>query len=242
MDYEEINRIRSQHQAGQWPQFLESLSISGLRGWTGQAVNFSFPITAIVGENGTGKSTVLKCAACGYENEDRTKQFYPSSFFIETHWDRISGVKIEYRVKTGNTIRAYTIKKPSRRWSLPDKMTERKVFLMDVSRTLPLDASVGYAKIARQAASEISTTNINDDFRDRLSHILGRPYKKARFAVSDADSEREVGLLEREWGEFSQFHQGAGEDTTLDFMRIMQGIPEYSLLIVDDTLLTSLFS
>ena len=32
----------------------------------------------------------------------------------------------------------------------------------------------------------------------------------------------------------SQFHQGAGEDATLDFFRIIQGIPQYSLLIIDE--------
>ena len=103
---------------------------------------------------------------------------------------------------------------------------------MDVSRTLPLDASVGYAKIARQAAAEVSTSQIDNDLRGRLSHILGRDYRNARFAVSDADAKREVGLLEREWGELSQFHQG--EDATLDFFRIIQGVPQYSLLIIDE--------
>ena len=234
MDNAEINTLRSQHQAGQWPQLLETVSISGLRGWTGQTVNFPFPVCAIVGENGTGKSTVLKCAACGYENTDRSKRFFPSSFFVETHWDRISGVTIDYRVKLGNLVRTYRTTKPSQRWRVPEDMPERNVFLMDVSRTVPLDVSVGYAKIARQAAAEISTTQIEDPMRDRLSHILGRNYRNARFAVSDADARREVGLLERDWGELSQFHQGAGEDATLDFFRVVQGIPQYSLLLIDE--------
>ena len=32
-----------------------------------------FPITAIVRENGTGKSTVLKALACGYEHPTESK-------------------------------------------------------------------------------------------------------------------------------------------------------------------------
>jgi hypothetical protein len=97
-----------------------------------------------------------------------------------------------------------------------------------------LDASVGYAKIARSAASEIASAEIEDEYRKRLSHVLGRDYKRARFVTSDVDSKRPVGLLEREWGELSQFHQGAGEDATLDLFRTLQGIPQYSLLIIDE--------
>src|SRR5690606_16484043 len=123
---------------------------------------------------------------------------------------------------------------PTKRWRVPENGPSRDVFLLDIARTLPLDASVGYAKIARSAASEVESTDINDEYRGRLSHVLGRDYKKARFATSNVDEKRLVGLLEREWGELSQFHQGAGEDATLDLFRTLQGLPDNSLLLIDE--------
>lgn len=48
------------------------------------------------------------------------------------------------------------------------------------------------------------------------------------------DKKREVGLLEREFGEISQFHQGAGEDATLDLFRLLQAIPKNSLVVIDE--------
>jgi predicted ATPase len=234
MNYTEINTIRTQYQAGLWPQFLQMVQIAGLRGWCGQSVELNFPVVGIVGENGSGKSTLMKVAASVYDNKDKDKRFYPSAFFVETHWDKIQGVKIDFRVKRGPDVQSFRIKKPSRRWRVPENGPKRDVFLLDIARTLPLDASVGYAKIARHAASEIESAEINDAFRERLSHVLGRSYSKARFATSDVDKKRPVGLLTREWGELSQFHQGAGEDATLDLFRTLQGIPENSLLLIDE--------
>lgn len=234
MDHAEINTIRGQYQAGLWPQFLQMLQIEGLRGWAGQAVEFNFPVVAIVGENGSGKSTLMKVAACVYDNQEKDKRFYPSTFFVETHWDKIQGVRIDFRVKRGPNVDSFRITKPSQRWRVPDNAPEREVFLLDVARTLPLDASVGYAKIARSAAAEVESADISDPFRERLSHVLGRNYNKARFATSDVDKKRQVGLLGREWGELSQFHQGAGEDATLDLFRTLQGVPNNSLLLIDE--------
>ena len=236
MDYAEINTIRGQFQSGLWPQFLQMVQIEGLRGWTGQSAEFNFPVVAIVGENGSGKSTLMKVAACAYDNKDKGKgkRFFPSTFFVETHWDTIRDVRIEYRVKRGTNIESFSITKPTARWRVPENGPKRDVFLLDIARTLPLDASVGYAKIARSAAAEVESSEINDTFRDRLSHVLGRNYTKARFATSDVDENRQVGLLEREWGELSQFHQGAGEDATLDLFRVLQGLPENSLLLIDE--------
>ncbi|MBL8600480.1 MAG: AAA family ATPase [Myxococcales bacterium] len=234
MDHSEVNTIRSQFQAGHWPQFLQMVQIGGLRGWSGQAVEFNFPVVGVVGENGSGKSTLLKVAACVYGNKDKDKRFYPSAFFVETHWDKIQGVRIDFRVKRGPNVESNRITKPTQRWRVPEDAPNRDVFLLDISRTLPLDAAVGYAKIARLAAAEIESSEIDNTFRGRLSHILGRDYKKARFAKSDVDKNREVGLLEREWGELSQFHQGAGEDATLDLFKVLQGIPTHSLLLIDE--------
>lgn len=234
MDYAEISAIRGQFQAGLWPQFLQMLKIDGLRGWNGQTVELNYPVVAIVGENGAGKSTLLKVAACVYDNKDKEKRFYPSTFFVETHWDKIQGVNIDFRVRRGASVESFRITKPTKRWRVPENGPKRDVFLLDISRTLPLDASAGYAKIARSAAAEVESAEIDDTFRQRLSHVLGRDYKKARFATSDVDTKRAVGLLEREWGELSQFHQGAGEDATLDLFRTLQGLPENSLLIIDE--------
>jgi predicted ATPase len=234
VDDAEILRIRGQFQAGLWPQFLEKVGITGLRGWTGQSVQFNFPVVAVVGENGTGKSTLLKTAACAYEGIPKKGSFYPSSFFVNTHWDRIHDVKLNYQIKQGTVPRNYNISKLSERWSFPKNRAQRAVRFDDISRTVPLDASVGYARIAKVATSETASADIQQEYRERLSHVLGREYQSARFATSDADAQREIGILGLAFGEISQFHQGAGEAATLDLFQEIQNIPANALLIIDE--------
>jgi len=233
MDVGEITRIRDQFQGGQWPQFLERLEIAGLRGWCGQVVQFKFPVVAIVGENGAGKSTVLKVAAAAYD-KSTDGGYYPSDFFLDTHWDTLTGIELGYQIKRGDQTHGFKIRKPTKRWSFPEKRYARGVYWFDVARTLPLDATAGYARVARLAAGEISTEALSDEFRGHLSYILGREYTNARFAAPDVNAKRAVGLLHREFGEISQFHQGAGEDTSLDLMRALQAVPNNSLLIIDE--------
>jgi len=233
MDSPEIVRIREQFIGGLWPQFLERVEIAGLRGWTNQAVQFRYPVTGIVGENGTGKSTVLKAAAAAYTSQNG-KGYFPSDFFPSTHWDEVSGVTLGYRIKRGDDTISFSIKKPSSRWSFPETRYARNVFWFDVSRTLPLDASAGYARVAKLAAGEISTEELSEQSRTVLSGILGRDYVSARFVAPDVNENRPVGLLGRAFGEISQFHQGAGEDTTFDLIRALQEVPNYSLVIIDE--------
>jgi predicted ATPase len=234
MDYAEVGLIDKQFQAGEWPRFIKSVSVDGLRGWKGQPIEFNYPVCAIVGENGTGKSTILKAAACAYEKHGDAKVFFPSDFFLETHWDKITNVTLGYAIRVGDQVRTCTITKPNDRWSYKVDRPTNPVYFLDISRTVPLDGTIGYAKLAKQATQEISSNQITDEFRKGLSHILGKDYETARFATSNADSERQVGLLKSGVGEISQFHQGAGEDAMLDMVRILQGLPKYSLLIIDE--------
>lgn len=66
-----------------WPQFLEAVYLDGIRGWKSQWVEFRFPVVAIAGENGSGKSTILKAVAAAYRptgnrpQEASAKEFSP---------------------------------------------------------------------------------------------------------------------------------------------------------------------
>lgn len=234
----EINEIRRQFLMRRWPQFIDSVKIDKIRGWAGQTVEFRFPICAICGENGSGKSTVLRAIACAYENTiPEGKTFYPSKLFLNTRWDVNSvqrGATISFSIRQGNQQSTVNWKK-TQDWGCSPKSNrpQRSVVFLDISRTLPLDATVGYAKIANSSIeSALSSIELSDEMVREYSYIMGGNYSSAKFVRPQPN--REVGLLTNRFGEISQFHQGAGEDALLDLMRILEIIPDTSLLIIDE--------
>ena len=235
----EIQEIMRQfeHGNGEWKLFLNSIKIENIHGWAGQELVFKFPVVAIVGENGIGKSTYLKASVCAYKNK-AGKDFYPANMFLKTQWDAdgLAGATITYKIREGDNVRGLRWRKTNDWGFSPKKRKpERNVYFLDISRTLPLDATAGYAKIAKMASKEAGeNTELDDASLQALSYVLGQNYSRARFTATDINSGREVGLLTKGDGEISQFHQGAGEDAMLDMFKLLQSIPPYSLLVIDE--------
>ena len=241
MDAEEIKSIMRQFKHGaadsEWKQFIKSIKITNIHGWTGQEIAFNFPVVAIVGENGIGKSTFLKASVCAYKNKNG-QTFYPSKMFVSTRWDAtgLQNAIIEYKVRKGNEDINLRWKKTND-WGFTPKQgkPERNVFFLDISRTLPLDATAGYAKVAKLASEEVgAVTELTPESLQNLSYILGQQYGRARFVGTEVDVDRKIGLLTKSYGEISQFHQGAGEDSILDTFKLLQDIPNQSLLVIDE--------
>ncbi|MGB7097582.1 MAG: AAA family ATPase, partial [Xanthobacteraceae bacterium] len=83
----EVRLLQSKWSTGQgWPQRLEWIEIHNIRGWKGHRIPFNFPITALVGENGSGKSTVLQAAASMYRGSSKKRTRFASDFFPSTAW------------------------------------------------------------------------------------------------------------------------------------------------------------
>ena len=111
----EIREIRDKLTSHGWPKFIEQIKIDHLHGFNSQVIEFKFPVCAIVGENGTGKSTILKILACIYRSESLKKTYFPSHFFPDTVWEKSKNVQIEYVLREGQGRKVSTIRKPTRR-------------------------------------------------------------------------------------------------------------------------------
>ena len=88
-----------------WPKHLEWIKISNIHGWAGQEINFDFPLIAIAGENGVGKSTILQAVAAVYSAENGGRGHFASKFFPDTAWDLIRLANINYGYARGKLLR-----------------------------------------------------------------------------------------------------------------------------------------
>lgn len=215
-----------------WPKRLDWIEIEGLRGWTGQRVEFPFPMVAISGENGSGKSSIIQASASVYRESTVKSGRYASEFFPKTAWDKIENASIRYGYREGTNHKTGSVRKPSERWKGNTERPIRPVEYFDLSRVLPVSARVGYAKIAKSKHTEVSAVQFDDNRLARLSAIMGQTYSSARMALSDIDDNRRIPVLEGETHSYSGYHQGQGETTITEL--IQADLPKNGLILIDE--------
>jgi len=229
----EMRRLEGSWKTGTaWPRRLEWIEILNLRGWTGQRFEVTFPIMAVVGENGVGKSTMLQAAASIYADDRPGKDRFASDFFPDTTWDHIRAAEIRFSVKEGEQRQTGSVRKPTGRWRGNPDRPKRSVTYVDLSRIQPISGRTGYSKLANPALLEASSVDFSKLQLGRLSSILGRTYRVARMAVTVGDEKRAVPVIQQDEASYSGFHQGAGETTVAELLETE--IPKYSLVLIDE--------
>lgn len=230
----EMRRLQAKWATGTgWPKRLDWIEIDGIRGWEGQRFDLRFPIMAVVGENGAGKSTVLQSAASVYAAPDGRRDRFASDFFPDTAWDRVKDASVRYAVREGTSSpHVSSVRKPGARWRGNPSRRERAVEYIDLSRIQPVPARTGYSKLANPNHREAGADDFDATRLTRFSGILGGPYDFAKMAITDADSTRRVPVLTQHGAAYSGFHQGAGETTIAELLQA--DLPRYGLILIDE--------
>ena len=215
-----------------WPKRLEWMELNGIRGWTGQRIDFRFPIMAICGENGSGKSTIIQSAAASYAPSPKRKGYFASDFFPDTAWEKVENAQIRVSVREGAQSVVTSVRKPGERWRGNPDRRERPVEYIDLSRVQPVSARVGYNRLSKSTVNEVESSSFEQIQVDRLSEIMGRKYSSAKMSLTDADSKRRIPVIALENAATSGFHLGAGELTMAEFLK--SDPPMYSLVLIDE--------
>ncbi|MGB3265869.1 MAG: AAA family ATPase [Microcoleus sp.] len=235
-----VNDLLEKVQKRSYGKYLLKISLEKARAFKEKSITFDFPVTAIVGVNGGGKTTVLGAAACAY------KTVKPSLFFAKSgRFDSsMQNWKFEYElidkeIKKSDSIRRiakFARSKWSREWKVEgDK--ERVVAVFGVSRTVPANERPELKQCASNTfdVAPESIDEISSGVAKAVASILDKDI--SAFSFLRVDTRGRVTLLAGQTSggdSYSEFHFGAGESSIIRMAIKLETIPENSLVLIEE--------
>lgn len=217
---------------------IRSIEIDGFRGINGLTIPFDFPMVAISGLNGSGKSTVGQISLSGYKkpstateyNRFYVRDFFPASVADPNPFHQNSSVKFIYETDDPGNPQELTVKRTNTEWSGYKRQPERKCFYVGFTIYIP---KVERKDVSIYRGSSIVLTNqrpIPDEVRVLVGRILGQQYDELHFqGIKHGPKSGELGIAARFGYQYSENNMGFGEGRTLYLIDLLENSPEQSL-------------
>lgn len=231
------SQIRNLHQRvedADYRKYLQEMTLHKLRAFEGARIRFRFPVTALIGPNGGGKSTILGAAALIY------KSAKPSIFFAQSSADReaMRGIRVSYRLidrdhrRDGEIERSVT--HPDLKWSR--EALERRLLFFGVRRTVPANERPEFSKF-RLGTEEIRDedyASLSPAVIEAASRILG--IDLSSYARSHSQSAKKPLLGYADRVRFSEFHFGAGLSVIIELVWNLENLnpQEQALVLIEE--------
>ncbi len=229
---------------------LRSIEITGgtgLRGIDSLKVSFRYPITAICGNNGSGKSTILALSALAYHSpkgwtvysgntepmqsgKDRTYYTF-STFFINGSGEGIpDGVSITWRYDQQSSEVSRNFKKKGNRWGRYDTRPERELYYLPLGRVLPANELSVIRSAFHNPIGTLESTLLNAEYINYLSYIMGRTYSEAEIQKSNKYRFPccTTGIR------YTAFNMGGGESCMIILLHLLQQLPFGGMLVAEE--------
>ncbi len=230
-----INALLEKAARRNYRQYLPKLVLKKVRGFSDEQVAFDFPVTALIGPNGGGKTTILGAAACAYKSVSPRRYFAKSGRYDES----MQNWSIEYEI-VDRTINARdAIKRTASfrnaRWNRD--AVDRYVLTFGVSRTVPANER---SELLRCTSGTFSVPEEHiKPFTAELQGAVARILSKdvSGFRELNIDRSGRVTLLTGatvNGTSYSEFHFGAGESSIIRMLSEIEGAPEQALILIEE--------
>ncbi|MFN5166876.1 MAG: AAA family ATPase [Pseudomonadota bacterium] len=188
-----INGLLEKAASRNYGQYLPKVVLKHIRGFTNEPVSFDFPVTAVIGPNGGGKTTVLGAAGCAYKSISPKQFFAKSGKYDETMQDWSIEYEIIDRKQSQKDAVRRTASFRNQRWNRD--ALDRHVLLFGVSRTVPANERPELVRCASNSF-EVPDTQVQvltEPVRQAVSRILGKDV--TGFSRLSIDTKGRVTLL-----------------------------------------------
>ncbi|MCX5997613.1 MAG: AAA family ATPase [Chloroflexi bacterium] len=216
-------------------KYLLKIAIDKARSFQSKTISFDFPVTALVGPNGGGKTTIIGAAACAYRTVKPSLFFAKSGVFDASmqNWKFVYEL-IDKGIRSTDTLRR-TAKFGNYKWSR--ESLERQVLHFGVSRTVPASERPQLKRCisARFNVDHDAISEIHPDVAKAVASILDKDV--SHFSMLRIDRLGRITLLagHTQAGDaYSEFHFGAGESSVIRMAIELETAPENSLVLIEE--------
>lgn len=219
-------------------QRIKSISITKLKQLENVECSFEpNALTAILGVNGCGKSTILHAIACCFQPLEKGENHRFSNFFLPNNLNAWEGstFTICYSYIEGGTEKEVNkeFKKTSDRWTRYVSRPIRDVFYLGIDSCVP-DIEKEKAR-SRITIQEGDKNEILNRITDKINYIFGGNYQCCKDGVRNKKKYR---IVENGAVKYPSIAMGAGEQRLLTILEVVFAAPKNSLILIDELDLT----
>lgn len=231
----QIRELLEKVQDRKYGKYLIRVNVDKARAFSGKTITFDFPVTALVGPNGGGKTTLMGAAACAYASVKPSRFFAKSGRFDAS----MKNWKFEYElldraVRPNDSVRR-TAKFTNLKWSREGAV--RDVAIFGVSRTVPATERPEMLRFTggKFDAGEDLITALPTAAVSSIAKILDKDFSQFKFVASDSNGSITLIAGATQTGDaYSEFHFGAGESSIIRMVVLLETIEENSLVLIEE--------
>lgn len=212
---------------------LKCIQIEKLKGINNLTLNFDKNLIALMGVNGSGKSTVLHALACTYGRYKNGDNYTFSYFFTpnpDASWKGSSLTVTNIDEKNRREVSKKYMKKDTK-WANYSSRPKRDVHYMGISTGMPaieVEKKTSFINyVSNREKSELDEKVIRD-----ASYILNKNYDEL---MSHTLGKRQyIGVHTKGGIAYSALSMGAGEQRVIKILQIVHSAYQYSLILIDE--------
>ena len=212
---------------------LRNVYIEKLKGLTNVEITFNKSLTAIMGINGAGKSTILHALACVYSRYEKGEDYKFSYFFTpnpDALWVNSSFRITNYDENTDKEVTKH-YKKNAKRWINYSKRPKRDVYYFGIDTCIPEIEREKKTTYINYVSNDEQGKHVDNILKD-ASYIMQIEYEK--LFANHTSSKEYTGVSLQNGLTYSSLSMGAGEQRVIKLLKKLYDANRYSLFLIDE--------
>lgn len=227
----DINSLLDNVDRNRIHKYLKKITLEKIRAYNNQEIRFDFPVTALIGPNGSGKTTILGAAGIAYRSVQPGQFFTKSGKYDESMSDWSINYEIYDREIAPNRSISRSANFKRARWNRD--AIPRGVEIFGISRTLPATERNTLNKAKNSKFVAAKEEKLIDDIKRAGEQILGKDL--SGYGQLEISENGEVIFQgENNGNKYSEFHFGAGEASILRIVSGIEKSEKYSLILIEE--------